>query len=77
MNEISQDLPVILPVHPRTKKQIAYHRIQISENARLHLINPLSSLEFLSLRKNAAMVITDSGGIQEDTTYLKIPCLTL
>jgi UDP-N-acetylglucosamine 2-epimerase (non-hydrolysing) len=69
-----KDLSVIFPVHPRTRQRIADFGIN-SENVRL--LDPMPYIEFLSLQARAAVVITDSGGIQEETTYLGVPCLTL
>ncbi|NHZ85043.1 MAG: UDP-N-acetylglucosamine 2-epimerase (non-hydrolyzing) [Planctomycetia bacterium] len=74
---ISKSIPVIFPVHPRTKKMIAENKLDILNNANFHLIEPLGYLDFLGLMKNATTVITDSGGIQEETTYLSIPCITV
>ena len=75
--EISRDLPVIFPIHPRTQKRMSDVGCRMSEKQRLYLIEPVGYLEFLALQKNATVVITDSGGIQEETTYLGVPCLTL
>lgn len=73
---ISYKLPVVFPVHPRTRQHIA--SFGLLENApQLHLLDPLSYLEFLNLEQYAKVVITDSGGIQEETTFLGVPCLTL
>jgi UDP-N-acetylglucosamine 2-epimerase (non-hydrolysing) len=77
LQEISQSIPVIFPAHPRTKKMIAENELNIINNVNFHLIEPLGYLDFLGLMKNAATVITDSGGIQEETTYLDIPCITI
>jgi UDP-N-acetylglucosamine 2-epimerase (non-hydrolysing) len=74
LTKVSKDLDIIFPVHPRTRKRIAEFGIS-SQN--LHLLDPMPYLEFLALQSRAAVVITDSGGIQEETTYLGIPCLTL
>ena len=68
-------LPIIFPVHPRTKKMIEKFNIKLNENIRL--INPLGFLEFLQLEANAKLVLTDSGGVQEETCILKVPCVTL
>jgi UDP-N-acetylglucosamine 2-epimerase (non-hydrolysing) len=70
----SQDLPLVFPVHPRTAKNLEHLAIS---NPRLHLIEPLGYLEFNYLVKNAKAVITDSGGITEETTVMGIPCMTL
>src|SRR5271167_4435151 len=72
--EVSARLNVIFPVHPRTRQRIAEFGI---DAARLHLLDPLPYIEFLALQRRATVVITDSGGIQEETTYLGVPCLTL
>jgi UDP-N-acetylglucosamine 2-epimerase (non-hydrolysing) len=79
LEEISQRLPIIFPVHPRTRKTISElgfaERVAKSKN--LRLIEPLGYLDFLRLYSGARLVLTDSGGIQEETTVLGIPCLTL
>jgi UDP-N-acetylglucosamine 2-epimerase (non-hydrolysing) len=75
LDSLSKELPLIFPVHPRTRQKWAARLEQCSRN--LHIIAPLGYLEFLALQKNARVVITDSGGIQEETTYLGTPCLTL
>lgn len=73
--EISHDVPIIFPVHPRTRKQINGIGLKIPSTS-LRLLDPLGYLDFLALLRHAALVLTDSGGIQEETTYLGIPCLT-
>ena len=77
LQKIAHHMPVIFPVHPRTRLRIADCGLQIPEKEKLYLIDPIGYLEFLALQKNAAVVITDSGGIQEETTVLGVPCLTL
>jgi UDP-N-acetylglucosamine 2-epimerase (non-hydrolysing) len=72
--EVNEQLEVVFPVHPRTRQRIEQFGINIEK---LHLLEPLPYIEFLSLQRRAAVVITDSGGIQEETTYLGVPCLTL
>ena len=72
--EINEDLDVVFPVHPRTRQRIAEFGLKVEK---LHLSEPLPYIEFLALQSRAAVVITDSGGIQEETTYLGVPCLTL
>jgi len=76
LGEISRLLPLIFPVHPRTKKQSNCLKC-VEKYPELYLVPPLSYLDFLNLQYGAKVVITDSGGIQEETTYLGIPCLTL
>lgn len=70
----SEGLPIIFPTHPRTK--VILSKLNINYN-NLHIVEPLGYLEFNYLVKNSMCVITDSGGITEETTYMKIPCLTL
>ncbi len=72
--EVSKDLAVIFPAHPRTRKRIADFDLHAGQ---LQVLEPLSYVEFLGMQSRATVVITDSGGIQEETTYLGIPCLTL
>jgi UDP-N-acetylglucosamine 2-epimerase (non-hydrolysing) len=76
LSDISRDLPLLFPVHPRTRERIKGLDFR-GHGPRLQLIEPLGYLDFLALQKGAQMVITDSGGIQEETTYLGVPCLTL
>lgn len=75
LDTLSEKLPLIFPVHPRTRQKWSSRLEQCNSN--LRVISPLGYVEFLSLQKNATVVITDSGGIQEETTYLGTPCLTL
>ena len=69
-------MPVVFPVHPRTRKMMEA-LADWSPPAGLLLIEPLGYLDFLSLLTDARAVLTDSGGIQEETTYLGVPCFTL
>ena len=75
LGRVGNDLQLIFPVHPRTRKRLVADALVIPP--RVHLLEPQGYLDFLALQCHAAMVITDSGGIQEETTYLGIPCLTL
>lgn len=80
VSRIAQVIPIIFPVHPRTKKQLSrLHFLNYNEKYKtgIKIIEPLGYLDFLSLMEKAAIVLTDSGGIQEETTILRIPCLTL
>ena len=79
LEEISQRLPIVFPVHPRTRKTIGELGFaeRLAKSTKLRLIDPLGYLDFLRLYSGAALVLTDSGGIQEETTVLGIPCLTL
>ncbi len=79
LEQIEQRIPIIFPIHPRSRKMLAQFqfddRIRAMKN--FNLIEPLGYLDFLHLMKNARFLLTDSGGIQEETTVLGIPCLTL
>jgi UDP-N-acetylglucosamine 2-epimerase (non-hydrolysing) len=78
LREIARRLPIVFPVHPRASKNIAkFGFSQVFEDRQIFLIEPLGYLDFLRLEMNAKFVLTDSGGIQEETTVLDIPCLTL
>jgi UDP-N-acetylglucosamine 2-epimerase (non-hydrolysing) len=72
-------LPVIFPVHPRTRKRLEAFGLLAGLNSseRIRLVEPLGYLEFLVLIKNAALIFTDSGGIQEESCILRTPCITL
>jgi UDP-N-acetylglucosamine 2-epimerase (non-hydrolysing) len=73
---LAREMPVVFPVHPRTRARIEAEAID-SEHPGLLLCEPLGYLDFLSLLADARAVLTDSGGIQEETTYLGVPCFTL
>ncbi|MEO0974914.1 MAG: UDP-N-acetylglucosamine 2-epimerase (non-hydrolyzing), partial [Pseudomonadota bacterium] len=75
LGRIAEQLPLIFPIHPRTRKNLEQAGLGVPPNIRLS--GPLSYMEFLNLMKDATMVLTDSGGLQEETTALEIPCLTL
>lgn len=75
LSEIAELAPVVFPIHPRTRTRLA--ELEITPPARVQLVDPLGYLEFLGLQREAAAVITDSGGVQEETTFLGIPCITV
>lgn len=74
---VQAHLPLIFPVHPRTRQRLGEAGVAKLEAAGLTLVGPAAYVRFMSLVAGAAAVVTDSGGIQEETTYLGIPCLTL
>jgi UDP-N-acetylglucosamine 2-epimerase (non-hydrolysing) len=74
LTELSRHLPVVFPVHPRTRERMEAAGFT---NRGLILTEPLGYLEFLKLTSEARLVLTDSGGIQEETTILQVPCLTM
>ena len=75
LSKLSKERKIIFPVHPRTKT--ALRKINMNLNHHIVLTDPLGYIDFLSLMKNAELVITDSGGIQEETTYLGVQCITI
>lgn len=76
---VQQRMPVVFPIHPRTRNNLP--KLGLAERAEamggLRMIEPIGYLDFLKLTSSARIVLTDSGGIQEETTILKVPCLTL
>jgi len=76
LNDISRHVPLIFPIHPRTRQRLGASR-STAASPHLRLVDPVGYLDFLGLQRHAALVITDSGGIQEETTYLGVPCLTV
>ncbi|MBI2106988.1 UDP-N-acetylglucosamine 2-epimerase (non-hydrolyzing) [Candidatus Woesearchaeota archaeon] len=77
INEIQLKLKILWPIHPRTKQKIESFNLNINEMKNLTIIEPLGYLEFMNAVMNSKFVLTDSGGIQEETTVLNIPCITL
>ena len=76
---IQNDMPVLFPIHPRTRKNLVALGLQdrMDSLRNIHLMDPIGYLDFLKLSSCAKVVLTDSGGIQEETTVLKVPCITL
>lgn len=72
-NEIAKKIPIVFPVHPRTKNKLKNFKL----HQNIKIIDPLGYKDFVKLWSNSRFIITDSGGIQEETTALKIPCLTI
>jgi UDP-N-acetylglucosamine 2-epimerase (non-hydrolysing) len=88
LQELSSSCPILFPIHPRTRKRIAEFGLEHLLNAGngtirrvglqgIHILDPQGYLDFLCLMRHAALVVTDSGGIQEETTCLKVPCVTV
>jgi UDP-N-acetylglucosamine 2-epimerase (non-hydrolysing) len=73
LGTLAQVCPLVFPVHPRTRARLADLRVPSD----LRLIEPLGYLDFIALQASARLVLTDSGGVQEETTVLGVPCLTL
>lgn len=77
MNKVSRHVPLIFPAHPRTMNRLKSHKLDEMIAPAITMTTPLDYVSFMSLVSDALLVITDSGGVQEETTYLDIPCLTL
>jgi len=76
LERMSEELAVVFPVHPRTRDRMRAAGVAI-QNRNIRLLDPMPYLSFLAMQKKARVVITDSGGIQEETTFLGVPCLTV
>src|SRR5579883_1015244 len=76
---VAAELPLVFPVHPRTRQRLETFGLMpmLAASSMMHLTEPMGYIEFMSLVSDAAVIVTDSGGVQEETTYLGIPCLTL
>jgi UDP-N-acetylglucosamine 2-epimerase (non-hydrolysing) len=75
LHEVADELDLVIPVHPRSRATL--EAVGLGAHPRVHICDPLGYLEFMGLVKGAAAVVTDSGGVQEETTLLRVPCLTL
>ena len=73
LSQLARSMPVVFPVHPRTRERLR----ELPHVEGLILVEPLGYVDFLALEENAAAVVTDSGGVQEETTYLRVPCFTI
>ena len=77
LREISETIPIVFPVHPRTRKMLERFSIPLTTNHRMHILEPVGYHDSVFLSQNARAVITDSGGLQEETTFFRTRCLTL
>jgi UDP-N-acetylglucosamine 2-epimerase (non-hydrolysing) len=74
---IARDMPVVFPVHPRTAARMREAGLEFADATGLRVVEPLGYFDFLALESTARLVLTDSGGVQEETTALCVPCLTI
>lgn len=77
LNSFAEKKKIVFPVHPRTRANMEEFGIGLNRSANLLITDPIGYIDFLCLVKNASLIVTDSGGIQEETTYLGVPCVTL
>jgi len=77
LKKLSRTLPVVFPVHPRTRKMLSEFGIDLAQEAGFRLVDPVGYHDSVCLTQNARLVLTDSGGLQEEATYFQTPCLTL
>ncbi|MDW8296337.1 MAG: UDP-N-acetylglucosamine 2-epimerase (non-hydrolyzing) [Raineya sp.] len=77
LKKIAQDIPIVLPIHPRTQKHLQENLDIFPLPAQMKVIEPLGYLDFVNLQKNALCILTDSGGVQEESSVLHVPCFTL
>ena len=77
LSRLAERMPVIFPIHPRTRKMCAQYGIPMTSNQALRILDPIGYHDSLCLTENARLVLTDSGGLQEESTYFRTPCLTL
>lgn len=79
LEQVQQQIPVVFPVHPRTRNRIEQYGLEerFASMTNMLRIPPVGYFDFLALQRHARLILTDSGGIQEEATYLKVPCITL
>jgi len=77
LRRLAESMPVVFPVHPRTRKMLAEFGIVVEKNNGLGVVDPVGYHESLCLAESARLILTDSGGLQEESTYFRTPCLTL
>lgn len=77
LTHIAHSMPVVMPLHPRTRKALSSQHPQLLKNSAIHFIEPVGFLDMMMLEKHAALIITDSGGVQKEAFYYQVPCITL
>jgi len=77
LSDLSHRLPIVFPIHPRTRQRIDDLGLRALADERMRLLDPQPYLAFLALQQKARFIITDSGGMQEESSYLGVPCLTV
>ena len=77
LNEISEECPIVFPIHPRTRNNMKSWGLEKGFSNKVLVTDPIGYIDFLSLTSKARLIVTDSGGIQEETTYLGVQCITV
>ncbi len=77
LNQLARQLPVVLPLHPRTRTKLSADALQAARQAGVQVINPVGYLDMVMLEKNAALIATDSGGVQKEAFFYRVPCVTM
>ena len=77
LNRVADEWPVVFPIHPRTRKQMKDFGLSFDQKAGVKLLDPIGYRDSIALTQHARCVLTDSGGLQEESTYFRTPCLTL
>ena len=77
LTEVSQHIPLVFPAHPRTQNRIREFHLLNDDNHQIKITDPIGYFDFLALQKNAKFILTDSGGIQEESAHFHVPCLTI
>lgn len=77
LEHVSATLPIVMPLHPRTRKIMEEYEPNFLKNTHIRMIDPIGFLDMIKLEKNAALIITDSGGVQKEAFFYQVPCVTL
>lgn len=77
LNKLTKSYPVVMPLHPRTRKAILNYDSKLLSSSEIKIINPVGFLDMILLEKNASLIMTDSGGVQKEAFFYQIPCVTL
>jgi UDP-N-acetylglucosamine 2-epimerase (non-hydrolysing) len=77
LGRLAEQIPIVFPMHPRTRKMLAQGEIAISQSSEFQILEPVGYHDSLCLTENARLVLTDSGGLQEESTFFRTPCLTV
>lgn len=77
LDKLTQELTIIMPLHPRTRKMLNQHLPMLLNNSSIHIIEPVGFLDMVMLEKHASLIVTDSGGIQKEAFFYQVPCVTL